>query len=191
MTNEPRNSDHGISIALLKQGDPRSFAQFVRMFQDTVFACCRAAGLRGQDVEDAAAETFLAAWQSIGKFSGSSKLSSWLWSIAWRKSIDCRRKNKTVSRSADALAEPSAPQAQLPDAVEQNELSDRVWQAVSRLSPPQAAATVLYFREQKTIAEIAEILRMPQNTVKTHLHRGRKELYNELQSVWREQYVAK
>lgn len=191
MPNEPGKRDRGISIALLQQGDAQAFALFVNHYQDMVFACCRAAGLSGQDMEDAAAETFLAAWKSIGKFKGTSKLSSWLWSIAWRRSIDSRRKNKSAALLEEPLRYLSAVPTTSADPVEQNELSDCVWQAVSRLSPPQAAAIVLCFREQKSTAEIAEILRMPENTVKTHLHRARKELYIQLQSVWRDQYVTK
>lgn len=50
---------------------------------------------------------------------------------------------------------------------------------------------MLHYREQKSIEEIAVILQMPQNTVKTHLHRARKELYDQLQTVWKDNYVTK
>jgi len=82
-----------IDIALLKHGESRVFARFVRGYQDMVFACCRTVGLAGQDMEDAAAETFLAAWQSLRKFNEKGKLSSWLWKIAYHKAIDYRRKH--------------------------------------------------------------------------------------------------
>lgn len=190
MAKEPDKHDGGISIALLRQGDAPTFARFVREYQDMVFACCRAVGLSDNDIEDAAAETFLAAWQSIGKFNHKCKLSSWLWSIAYHKAIDCSRKNRPAVSAVSDLTIAPAPQStqRTPDGLER---SDRVWQAVQRLSTPQAAVIVLHYREQKSIDDIAAILRMPQNTIKTHLHRGRKELYDRLQSIWENEYVAR
>jgi RNA polymerase sigma-70 factor (ECF subfamily) len=82
-----------IDIALLKHGESRVFARFVRGYQDMVFVCCRTVGLRNEDIEDAASETFLAAYKSIKNYNGKSKLSSWLWKIAYHKAIDYRRKH--------------------------------------------------------------------------------------------------
>jgi RNA polymerase sigma-70 factor (ECF subfamily) len=56
---------------------------------------------------------------------------------------------------------------------------------------PPAAVIVLFYREEKSIEDIAQILEMPPNTVKTHLHRGRKELYHQLRSIWESEYVRK
>lgn len=191
MTKPMRQDDPAISIAQLKQGDAHAFAQFITAYQDMVFACCRALGLSKHDVEDAASETFLAAWQSIGKFNEKSKLSSWLWSIAYHKAIDCRRQKHPCAVSDDSGPSIAPSHENISDSLENGEQSDRVWQAVRNLTTSQAAVIVLYYREEKSIEEIAAILTMPQNTVKTHLHRGRKELYLQLRSVWESDHVRR
>ena len=61
-------------MASLKKGDSKAFAHFVREYQDMVFACCRMVGLSENDSEDAASETFLAAFQSIHQYNGNGKL---------------------------------------------------------------------------------------------------------------------
>jgi RNA polymerase sigma factor (sigma-70 family) len=181
-----------ICIASLKRGDSRVFAQFVKIYQDMVFACCRSMGLREDEIEDVASEAFIAAYQSIKNYNGQSKLSSWLWKIAYHKSLDYRKKmqNKAIpaADSIDTLAAgASSPEMHL-SAQEQNAA---IWEAVQRLSHPQAAVIVLYYREGKSIEEVGRILEIPENTVKTYLHRGRKELYSRLQSVWETDYVRK
>ena len=180
-----------VDIALLKKGDGTAFARFVKTYQEMVFACCRAAGLGKEDSEDAAAETFLAAYQSIHRFNGDSKLSSWLWTIAYRKAATLRsQKHPTdllheaeLKETALFSMEPSEPP------LETQEHSQVIWEAVRRLPPPWAAAIVLFYREDKTITEIAGILNIPANTVKTYIDRGRKKLYELLAQYWKNDYV--
>jgi RNA polymerase sigma-70 factor (ECF subfamily) len=180
----------GIRIASLKRGDGRMFTRFVREYQNMVFACCRAVGLREEDIEDAAGEAFLAAYKSIKNYSGKSKLSSWLWKIAYYKALDYRKKEQNKTTPANIKIETLAAPAALPEVnLSAEEQNAAVWDAVQRLPKPQAAAIVLYYREGKSIEEIARILETPENTVKTYLHRGRKELYSRLQSIWETHYV--
>jgi len=167
------------------------FTRFVRTYQNMVFACCRAVGLREEDIEDAAGETFLAAYKSIKNFSGKSKLSSWLWKIAYYKALDYRKKEYKTKPSMAVIETLAAP-AETPEMnLSAEEQNAAVWQAVQRLSQPQAAVIVLYYREGKSIEDIARILETPGNTIKTYLHRGRKELYSRLQSIWETDYVRK
>lgn len=180
-----------VDISLLKQGDRNAFAQFVRQYQEMVFACCRAAGLCREDAEDAAAETFLAAYQSIHRFNGTCKLSSWLWTIAYRKASRIRSQkqpadlldNEAIKEAVLSSREPA------PNALETEEQSGAVWEAVRHLPEPWAAVIVLFYREDKTVAEIAEILELPINTVKTYMDRGRKKLFERLAHYWKNDYV--
>lgn len=178
-------------IASLKRGDTAAFALFVREFQDMVFACGRTVGLRDDEIEDVAGETFLAAYKSIRSFGCRSKLSSWLWRIAYNKAVDTRRRRPSgVPLKGD---EPmSAPvERQPPARLEKEEQSRLIWQGVQTLPESQAAAIVLFYREGRSIQEIADILETPENTVKTWLHRGRNELFTKLQSIQENDYVQR
>ncbi len=180
-----------MNIDSLKKGDKLAFAQFVRTYQDMVFACCRAVGLNKDDCEDAAAETFLSAWQAIPRFNGEGKLSSWLWTIAYRKASTIRGQKRPADLLADNVlmqqAESTGQSSVL--ALENREQTDLIWEAVGRLPHPWAAAIVLFYREDKSVAEIADILGIPANTVKTYMDRGRKKLYEHLAQFWEKEYV--
>ena len=82
----------------------------------------------------------------------------------------------SASVSAPASLTPS-PLAEM----EQAEQTTALWQAVQRLPRLWALVIILFYREEKSTAEIAEIIQAPQNTVKTYLSRGRqclKEILN-------------
>ena len=172
-------------LRLLVSGDHNAFRQFVEQYQETVFLCCRTLGLNETEAEDVASETFLAAYQKLGSYNGKSKLSTWLWSIAYYKGVNYLRKNGRHKRLADRLDEQLADRkiAQVSVALENKEQADVVWQAVGRLPKLWALAIVLFYRHEKSIVEIAKIMKKRQNTVKTYLFRGRKKLKELLSDV--------
>ena len=180
-------------VAALKRGDTRAFAQFVGEFQDMVFACGRSIGLRDQELEDAASETFLAAYKYIKSYNGKGKLSSWLWKIAYHKAVDLRRtRSHGESLSETEIEAVAAPDVPLPEAgLEVQEQNRILWQAVAKLPESQAATIVLYYRQDKSIRDIAEILDVPENTVKTWLSRSRSELFTRLRSIQEADYVRR
>jgi len=176
-------SEAALDITSLKSGDAQAFACFVREYQDMVYACGRTVGLRDDEIEDAASETFMAAYRNIGSFSGRSKLGSWLWRIAYNKAVDHRRKRQAAGSLADDETMAVAAADTLPGSrLEEEEQSRVIWQTVQKLPESQAATIVLFYREGRSIQEIAEILETSENTVKTWLHRGRGELFKKLRS---------
>ena len=60
---------------------------------------------------------------------------------------------------------------------------EMVWAAVDRLSPPQRAATLLFYRSNMSCHDIARVLELPVATVKSHLHRARGRLRDVLEPV--------
>ena len=180
-----------ISIESLKKRDEKAFALFVNTYQEMVFACCRSAGLSGADIEDAASETFFAAFRSIHRFRGQSKLSSWLWTIAYRKAVNTLRKNRDKAALTDSIVQENGAELMhsSQNHLESQEESKMIWQAVHQLPENWAPVIVLFYREEKPITEIADILNIPENTVKTYLDRGRKKLYELLKTTWKNDYV--
>jgi RNA polymerase sigma-70 factor (ECF subfamily) len=178
-----KKGEASLDSASLKRGDVDAFEFLVREFQDMVHACGRTVGLRDDEIEDAASETFMAAYKSIKTFRGKGKLSSWLWRIAYNKAVDQRRRRQAAGTLADddtmtVAASDCRPGAKL----EEDERSRVIWQAVQTLPESQAAAIVLFYREDRSLQEISEMLETPENTVKTWLHRGRNELFTKLKS---------
>lgn len=177
MTNNDR-SQKGDWLRLLCSGDKAAFAEFVNEYQQVVFLCCKTLGLNETEAEDVASETFLAAYQNLSKFRGQSKLSTWLWKIAYYKAIDYIRKNRRDLGRLDELDEQLADKkiSQVAAELENKERSQIVWDTVRSLPGNWSIAMLLYYRENKSIIEISKIMNKRQGAVKTYLFRGRKKL---------------
>lgn len=162
----------------LLAGKHEAFAGFVDKYKEMVFLCCRTLRLKEDEIEDVASETFMAAYEGIRQYKGQAELSTWLWAIAYRQGVNYLRKNRRENQLLYEQDEQLAESRDMPVSagLENKEQAELVWEAVGRLPRLWAMATVLFYREEKEVKEIAEIMRMRQNTVKTYLFRGRKRL---------------
>ena len=178
MADEARKRQDESWLGRLLAGDHEAFAEFVDKYKEMVFLCCRTLGLREDEIEDVASETFMAAYKGIGRYRGQAELGTWLWRIAYRKGVDCLRKNRRENQLLAKQDEqpPNSRNIQALAGLESKEQAELVWQAVGRLPRLWAMAMVLFYREAREVKEIAKIMRVRQNTVKTYLFRGRKKL---------------
>ncbi|MBW8040189.1 MAG: sigma-70 family RNA polymerase sigma factor [Planctomycetes bacterium] len=175
-------------LQLLRGGDHQAFAEFIEKYKETVFLCCRRLGLKEDEAEDVASETFMAAFKGIGRYRGRAELSTWLWTIAYRQGINYLRKNRKQWQlevepdeqvGGSKEPEPAA-------AIQDRETEKIVWEAVERLPRLWAMAVVLYYREEKSIVDITKIMQIKENTVKTYLFRGRDKLKQILTAAFQE-----
>jgi RNA polymerase sigma-70 factor (ECF subfamily) len=169
-------------LRLLCSGDHGAFADFVEKYKEQVFLCCRTLGLRDNEAEDVASETFLAVYRAIGRYRGQAELRTWLWSIAYRQGVNYLRKNRRL-RELVPPQDDNIQQDQATTALYRNEQQELVWDAVKRLPRLWAAAVISYYRQERSIREIAQIMRTRQNTVKTYLFRARRKLKELLPDV--------
>jgi len=161
-------------IHRLRSGERRAFAEFVEKYQQQIFLCCRTLGLNTAEAEDVASETFLAVYQGIGKYTGKAKLSTWLWKITYNKAISyLRQKIRNYKLQQNLQSHYKDEQTAAPSGDDNAEI---VWDTVKKLPQDQAMAIVLFYRQEKSIKEIADITKKSQNTVKTNLFRGREKL---------------
>jgi RNA polymerase sigma-70 factor (ECF subfamily) len=179
-------------LRLLRSGDHQAFAELIDKYKETVFLCCRKLGLAEDEAEDVASETFLAAYNGLSRYDGRAELSTWLWSIAYRQAVSFLRKNRKQCRlDAEPDQEIADSNQQGPAAVLlRRETEKIVWAAVDRLPRLWAVAVILFYREQKSVADIAEIMRANENTVKTYLFRARERLKMTLAPAFGEEIDA-
>lgn len=162
----------------LLAGDSQAFAEFVERYKASVFLCCRTLGLKEDEAEDVAGETFLAAYNGLSRYRGQAQLGTWLWRIAYHKGVSFLRKK---GRRAELLTELGGQFADEKSSQPGRKTEDReqagvIWSAVRRLPKLWAVAIVLFYREEKSVKEIAKIMKKRKNTVKVYLFRGRKRL---------------
>jgi len=179
-------------LRLLRSGDHGAFAEFIDKYKETVFLCCRRLGLAEDEAEDVASETFLAAYNGIRRYSGRAELSTWLWSIAYRRAVSYLRKNRRqwqLEAEPDESRQVGSGKEQEPAAAIQGKETEKiVWEAVERLPRLWAMAIILYYREEKSIIDIAKIMQAKENTIKTYLFRARQRLKKALAPAFGEDF---
>jgi len=133
--------------------------------------------------EDLAQEGFLRVYQRLNTFDPERKFSSWFFQVLRNITIDYLRVNRLPTSSLDELAEEGNQGAAVDresaspeELAGQSELAGVMRAALARLRPEYREVVVLRYQDGLTQPEIAEILGLPSGTVKTYLHRARKEL---------------
>ncbi len=158
-------------------GDEASTRELLDRYQGAVFGLCyRMLGQR-EDAEDVAQDAFLRAFRSLSGWDACRPFRPWLLTIAANR---CRtfleRRARHPVSSSDAVA--------LVADVEQtasSDLAEELQVALLRLREEYRACFVLFHQQELSCSQIGEILGCPEGTVKTWLHRARKELAEHLQ----------
>lgn len=176
MTDEAGQNKQAGLIHRLRDGNESAFAEFVQRYQQQVFMCCRLLGLGADESEDVASEIFLAVYQGISGFSGRAKLSTWVWKISYNKAISFIRQKVRNQKLHQRLQNQWTEEQKIADWGKSGGNAEIVWDAVKKLPQEQAMAVVLYYRQEKSLKEIAEIMEKKENTVKVLLFRGRERL---------------
>jgi RNA polymerase sigma factor (sigma-70 family) len=168
--------------------DP-SFEQLVRDHQTMVFATLtRLTGSR-EHIDDLAQEVFLRLYRALPGFRGEALLSTYLYRIVANVAQDEWKRRRRDDRPLvsfsdeeddweDRLRHPG------PDAEQQfaeRQFRYSVEQQLQQLSPIERTILVLYHQEECSYEQIAQSLKLPIGTVRTHLHRGRKKLREGIQ----------
>ena len=143
-----------------------------------------------EDARDASQEAFIRVWEAAERFRGDARFSTWFYRILVNVCLDHKRRGRwwtrLVARDTDRDADESLVERQpAPDPdpgyqVSEAQTMARLWEAVHRLSAQQRAAVILYGQEHLSTAEIAEVLRVAEATVRVHLHRAVAALRKEL-----------
>lgn len=150
-------------------GDEHAFAELVEQHATMVLAVCRRITGHENDALDALQETLWSAWQGVGRFDGRSRVSTWLYRIAVNESID------QLSRSRRA----PLPVADLPEQADRCAAHDQVLDrmvigaALADMAPVFRSAVVLRDVLDLTYDDIATVLGIKVDTVKSRLSRGR------------------
>jgi RNA polymerase sigma-70 factor (ECF subfamily) len=158
-----------------------AFDLIVTRYSSRVFRLCHAFLRDAALAEDAAQETFVRIWRAQHGFDGRAALSTWIYAIARNCALtSLRRRRPTESLSDDAVAlaaDQAAASTQEPGE------ADALRRVVAALPTPYRLALTLFYYEERSVAEVATRLGLPENTVKSHLSRGRGLLLQRLQEL--------
>lgn len=166
-------------VAQARKGCEESARQLVDSHKDRLFAFVWRILRDHEESEDVCQEAFLRAFSALDSFSTQYRFSTWLFTIGYRLCLNHLRRRKEVTSELDFAAlrssEQEAPRL-LAESEEARRLKNTIWDAVDKLSLPQRAAVMLFYREGLSCDAIAAMMDMPMATVKSHLHRARAKL---------------
>ncbi|MDC8006263.1 RNA polymerase sigma factor [Aureisphaera galaxeae] len=171
-------------IEQVKLGDTRAFATLVERYKDYVFTIVVRVLKVREEAEEVAQDTFIKAFESLDTFRGESKFSSWLYSIAYRKALDRVRKNKR-QQTTDLLEEITEGDAGRIDnalqLMESTERKEKIRQSIMQLPEIDATLITLYYFEDQSVKEIAQVTNLSEDNIKIKLYRSRKKLFTLLE----------
>jgi RNA polymerase sigma-70 factor (ECF subfamily) len=171
--------DEKVIARFLETGDRAMFGVLVGRYQDRVFRLV--VSVLGPhfaaDAEDVCQEVFIKVYGKIRLFTGQAAFGTWLYRIAYNLAVDWKRRARF--RLPHVSVEEVENLAASSDPVEDvltKEQKDFVARALDNLPDLYRSAIYMYYWLELPIEEIGQLLNMPENTVKSHLFRGRNLL---------------
>ena len=162
-------------LALIRDGDRQAFEELYRIYHPRLTRFLVNLVRRPQLVEEVLNDTLMVVWERGDSFNGASKLSTWIFAIAYRKAM------KALRRQDEAVEDKNAERRTSPEPGPEEEFGQRkmhalLMQAMSELSPDHRAVVDLTYFHEIGYREIASILDCPVNTVKTRMFHARRHL---------------
>lgn len=166
-------------IANFLAGDEKSFETLVKGYLPAVHNFLRQMISDQAVLDDLAQETFIKAWKNLRRFDAEKKFKTWLFTIAKNTAFDFFRKKKTIPFSDFTDEEGYNFLENMPeDKILPDEILARADPSASFEKKMQELPTIyrtlltLRYKEDFSLLEIAEILQLPYNTVKSRHKRG-------------------
>ena len=161
-------------------GDERAFADLINQHRPLVFGVIWAVLRDADDTEDATQETFILAYRNLNQLDDVGKFSSWLYTIARNVALKWVRKRTLEARGLSRVQEYQQLEFLHPEKVVESQYASDLKLAFKLLSPADRMVTTLFYRVGLHQNQIASILGIPVGTVKSRLHRSRKQLKRRL-----------
>jgi RNA polymerase sigma-70 factor (ECF subfamily) len=176
------NADQQLVERCLK-GDEAAWEDLIRVHTRRVYSICYRFTGSDQEAQDLVQEVFLRVFRSLPSFrAGEGSFAVWLAKVSRNLLIDHYRRTKqqratdSIEELLPMLVEKTAASARTERLVAGREASDLLQGALQRLSPELRETVILRDLEELEYKEIAQVLNVPEGTVKSRLNRGRAEL---------------
>jgi len=195
--------DAQVVAALIRRciaGDAAAWEEIVQRYHRRIYNICYRFSGSGDDAQDLTQDVFLRMYKTLNSYDlERGAFMTWVTTITRNLLVDHFRKSKhdrmtdsldtPVSEHEDAMPLSSQIQdkALPPDArVQSRETSETVHQALQKLSPELREAVILRDLQDMDYKDIANVLKVPEGTVKSRINRGRAELARLLQRTYRQ-----
>lgn len=160
-------------------GNTVAFSSLVDDYKDLVYTLSlRMLGNR-EDAEEVAQDVFIKVFTALRTFKGDSKLSTWMYRIAYNACLDRIKKNKKQRMHVEVEHVKKVAFMQMDNALDkmlQEERTILINACLAKLPPEDVAIISLFYFEERSLLEMEKILDLSANTIKVRLFRARKKL---------------
>lgn len=160
-------------------GDTHTLALLVEKYKHMVFTLAFRMVKNREEAEEVLQDVFIKVYNAVDSYNGDAKFSTWLYKIAYNKSLDYLKKQK---RSLDTFSVDDyenmdfAEMENITRNIEEKERKEAIGKILKELSAKDSVLITLYYYEELSLIEIAKVMDLSPNTVKVQLHRSRKRL---------------
>lgn len=161
------------------KGENNAYAILVDRYKHMVYTLALKILKNREDAEEVAQDSFIKAYNALNDFKGESKFSTWLYKIAYYRSLDYLKKNKRQVETTSIDISEEYNIASMDDALDRMEVKERaeiIKHAIDKLPAADAVLITLFYFETLSMNEISKVMEIPANTIKVRLFRGRKRL---------------
>jgi RNA polymerase sigma-70 factor (ECF subfamily) len=174
--------EDGDLLAQAQAGDQAAFSDLVRMHQDEVFTLALRLVADRELAADVSQEAFVRAWRALPNFRGDAQFSTWMHRITVNAAWSQRRKQRRHQADPidEAFSDPPSDAISPERAAESAAIQTKLRGALKQLPGPTRAVVVMKDIYGWSHGEIADHLGITVAAAKVRLHRGRKQLRDQL-----------
>jgi RNA polymerase sigma-70 factor (ECF subfamily) len=173
-------------IGRVLSGDVSAYASLVTKHKNLVFSIILKIVNSREDAEEIAQDVFLKAYQSLSTFERKSKFSTWLYRIAYNAAISKTRKKKVEMVAIEETVITNYSTDEIThnmNELDANERQVMLEKALQRLPEEDNLLITLFYKNENSIEDISDIMGLSVSNVKVRLHRIRKKLYEEMNTM--------
>ena len=172
-------------INLILNGNPNAFAALVDRYKDMVYTLALKMVNNKEEAEEIAQDTFIKVYNSLNKFKGESKFSTWVYKITYNTSLDSLKKSKRQKNTTyiEDFSEHQVKEIEsVLDTIDEKERNEVIQNCIEELPNDEAFLLTLYYFDGQSVDEISKVMNNSVSNIKVKLFRTRKKLASILKS---------
>lgn len=181
-----QDPDYNLIIKILN-GDASCRNELIIRHKDYAYTIAFNVLNNAEEAEEIAHDAFVKALKNLHKFNQDAKFSTWLYRIVFNAAISQQRKRKQHLTDLDAGKHVSANDR---DSLELKDKQKFIALAMSELNELDKTAITLFYFDELSLDDIADIMQMNLTTVKVRLHRARKRLALAMKDILKEEALT-
>jgi RNA polymerase sigma factor (sigma-70 family) len=172
------NNQEGDIIRRVREGDVNAFAGLVDQYKDVVYSLCVRMLVNETDAEEAAQEVMIKAFRSLKFFQERAKFSTWLYRIAYNHCISVIRSKTRIIDLVEEFPEDSGESTDLNGimSMTRDERKHYVEEAMESLAETDAVVMTLFYFDELSLEEIAQVTGLTNGNIRIRLHRARHKM---------------